>query len=102
MADRGHKLFKSWVEKFGRGDSWSRGRGMAGDPKECLEHAERCSELSRSLPDKRVRQTFAELAEFWLRLAAEFEDTQAFLDRLREISEVKTRGSTTRKSHSAS
>src|SRR5262245_33374146 len=88
MADRGHKLFISWVEKFGRGASWSRGRGMAGDPKECREHAERCSELSRSLPDKGVRQTFAELAEFWLRLAAEFEDTQAFLDRLREISEL--------------
>ena len=62
---------------------------MPGDPKDCRKHAERCRELAGSLPDKRAREIFAQLAESWLRLAVELEDAQAFLDTLTNLPETQ-------------
>jgi hypothetical protein len=52
------------------------------DPKDCKDHAQKCSRLAENLPEGRARQLFAEMATTWLRLAIEAEETKARLDQL--------------------
>lgn len=58
---------------------------MPGDPKECREHARRCAELARHAASPEARNHFASLQESWLRLAAELESGQSFLEFIDEI-----------------
>jgi hypothetical protein len=53
--------------------------GMSGRPEERRRHAMVCSRLAESLPDGRARQMFTALAEAWLELAIDLENSQAFL-----------------------
>jgi hypothetical protein len=51
---------------------------MSGRPEERRRHAMVCSRLAESLPDGRARQMFTALAEAWLELAVDLENSQAF------------------------
>jgi hypothetical protein len=53
---------------------------MPGDPKECRRHALTCVRLAQTSPSPQARDEFASLAHTWLRLAADLEQAQAFLD----------------------
>jgi hypothetical protein len=53
---------------------------MPGDPKECRQHALNCIELAKTAPSVQARETFANLANTWLRLAADLDASQALLD----------------------
>jgi hypothetical protein len=52
---------------------------MTGRPEECRRHAMVCSRLAETLPDGRSRQMFTDLAEAWLELAVDLENSQALL-----------------------
>jgi hypothetical protein len=53
---------------------------MPGDPKECRLHALKCAEIARTSPDSRTQEQFAQLAQTWLKLASDLEQSQAILD----------------------
>jgi hypothetical protein len=53
---------------------------MPGDPLECRQHARRCAELAEQARTPDMRQTFLQLSDTWIRLAAELESAQAFLN----------------------
>jgi hypothetical protein len=53
---------------------------MPGDPNECRQHARCCVELAEQARTPDMRQTFLHLSETWIRLAAELESAQAFLN----------------------
>ena len=59
---------------------------MPGDPNKCREHARRCAEIARHTASREVRDHSSSLEESWLRLAAEVEAGQMFLDLIGEIS----------------
>ena len=52
---------------------------MPGDPKECREYARNCQRLAATAPTDEVRESFASMAQTWLRLANELEATHALL-----------------------
>jgi hypothetical protein len=56
---------------------------MPGDPQECRQRALNCMLLAKEASDAQAKQMFLDLAQSWSRLAAELEDTQAFLNTLR-------------------
>jgi hypothetical protein len=58
---------------------------MPGDPQACREFAERCLALSERAWRSDVRETFAEMAQLWKRLAAEHESDQALFNTLSEL-----------------
>ena len=62
---------------------------MPGDPLECRQHARRCAELAEQARTPDMRQTFLHLSETWIRLAAELESAQTFLNAMNGI-EIKT------------
>jgi hypothetical protein len=53
---------------------------MLGDPKECRQHALTCVRLAQTSEYPQARDTFANLAKTWLKLAADLERSQALID----------------------
>jgi hypothetical protein len=52
---------------------------MPGDPSECREHAKTCLRLAAEAHNPQAKQTFKNLAETWLRVAADLEAAKALL-----------------------
>lgn len=52
------------------------------DPKNCRNHALKCSRLAESLPEGSARQLFAEMAATWTRKAIEAEKFTPILDQV--------------------
>jgi hypothetical protein len=53
---------------------------MPGNPKECREHAKRCLQLAQEATNRALRASLEEIAQQWLRLAADFEATKPLLE----------------------
>ena len=53
---------------------------MPGDPKECRQHALTCVRLAQTSAYPQAREQFANLAQTWLRLAADLEKTLSLID----------------------
>jgi hypothetical protein len=53
---------------------------MPGDPKECRQHALRCTELAEQAQSPERAKLFRNLAKQWLKLAIELERAYAFRD----------------------
>ena len=58
---------------------------MHGDPRACREHARRCAELAALVATPEERGHFLSLERTWIRLAAELENVEAFLNTMDEI-----------------
>lgn len=58
---------------------------MPGDPTTCREHARRCAELAALVATSEEREHFLSLERTWIRLAAELESAEAFLNTMDEI-----------------
>ena len=58
---------------------------MPGDPTTCREHARRCAELAALVATPEEREHFRSLERTWIRLAAELESVEAFLNTMDEI-----------------
>jgi hypothetical protein len=52
------------------------------NPKNCRNHALKCSRLAESLPEGSARQLFAEMAATWTRKAIEAEKFTSVLDQV--------------------
>jgi hypothetical protein len=63
---------------------------MAGDPTTCREHARRCAELATLVATPEEREHFLSLERTWIRLAAELESAEAFLNAVDEIDPNQT------------
>ena len=50
---------------------------MPGNPKECHQHALRCTQLAERATDSQLKAVLKSLAERWLRMAAELERAEA-------------------------
>jgi len=55
---------------------------MPGDPKECREHAKRCLKIAQEATNQALRASLEEIAQQWLRLAADLEATKPLLEAL--------------------
>jgi hypothetical protein len=55
---------------------------MPGDPKECRQHALRCTELAENATDSQLKAVLKRLAEQWLKMAVELERAHALRDEL--------------------
>jgi hypothetical protein len=53
---------------------------MPRDSKECRLHALACARLAQTSVTPQAREQFANLAHTWLKIAADFEQAQAFLE----------------------
>jgi hypothetical protein len=53
---------------------------MPGDPNECREHAKRCLKIAQETTNPALRASLEEIAEKWLRLAADLEATKPLLE----------------------
>jgi hypothetical protein len=53
---------------------------MPGDPKECREHAKRCLKIAQEATNPALRSSLEEIAQQWLRLAADLEATKPLLE----------------------
>jgi hypothetical protein len=53
---------------------------MPGDPKECRQHALRCTELAKKADSPERARVFRSLAQQWLKLAIELEHAHALRD----------------------
>jgi hypothetical protein len=62
---------------------------MSGDPKECRQHAERCSELARLASTPEARDTFLSLQMTWIRLAMELDQARALIKATQEVEEAQ-------------
>lgn len=58
---------------------------MPGDPKECRQRALSCMLLAKDATTEDAKRTFFTLAQSWTRLAAELDDSEAFLKTLTEV-----------------
>jgi hypothetical protein len=58
---------------------------MPGDPTTCREDARRCAELAALVATPEEREHFRSLERTWIRLAAELESAEAFLNTMDEI-----------------
>ena len=58
---------------------------MPGDPKECRENAVCCREMAACADSAVERETFANLADTWERLAIELETAQSFVQAMDAI-----------------
>ena len=58
---------------------------MHSDPRACREHARRCAELAALVATPEEREHFLSLERTWIRLAAELENVEAFLNTMDEI-----------------
>jgi hypothetical protein len=52
---------------------------MPGDPKECREHAKRCLKIAQEATNPALRASLEDIAQQWLRLAADLEATKPLL-----------------------
>ena len=57
---------------------------MSGDPKRCRERALKCRYLANEANTPQSKQMFLDLSQTWFRLAAELDDTNTFLNALRQ------------------
>ena len=55
---------------------------MRGDPNQCCEQAAECMRLANEGTTQQSRDDFIELANVWLKLAAQLESDRALLDML--------------------
>jgi hypothetical protein len=62
---------------------------MPGNPQECRQHATNCRRLAEAASNEAARQTFANLAETWERLASELESAQRFLQTMDDIAHAE-------------
>ena len=53
---------------------------MRGDPKECREHAKRCLKIAQEATNPALRASLEDIAQQWLRLAADLEATKPVLE----------------------
>jgi hypothetical protein len=53
---------------------------MPGDPKECREHAKRCLKIAQEATNPALRASLEDIAQQWLRLAADLEATKPLLE----------------------
>jgi hypothetical protein len=53
---------------------------MPGDPKECREHAKRCLKIAQEATNRTLKASLEEIAQQWLRLAADLEATKPLLE----------------------
>jgi len=53
---------------------------MPGDPKECRQHALRCTELAEGATASQLKAVLKHLAQRWLTLAVELQRAQALRD----------------------
>ena len=58
---------------------------MPGDPRACREHARRCAELAALVATPEEREHFLSLERTWIKLAAELESAEAFLNTMDDI-----------------
>jgi hypothetical protein len=54
---------------------------VPGDPKECREHAKTCLRMASETNSPQAKETFENLAQTWLRLAADLEAAKALIDK---------------------
>ena len=64
---------------------------MSGDPSQCREQAAECVRLANEGATQQSRDEFIELAQFWLKLAAQLESDKALLDMLGNAQKTRTR-----------
>ena len=64
---------------------------MSGDPKQCREQAAECVRLANEGTTQQSRNDFIELANVWLKLAAQLESDGAVLDVLDNALKVTKR-----------
>ena len=57
---------------------------MPGHPKECREHAKRCAD-AKAATTPEARDQFLSLQMSWIRLAADLDNANAFIDTLDEM-----------------
>jgi hypothetical protein len=55
------------------------------DPKECRDNAARCIEMANEALDARMQAVLFEMANMWLKLAADLERSSAVRARYREV-----------------
>ena len=55
---------------------------MSGDPSQCREQAAECVRLANEGATQQSRDEFIELAQVWLKVAAQLESDRALLDML--------------------
>ena len=53
------------------------------NPKDCRDHAFKCSRLAETFADGPTRQLFLDMAQTWLKRATDLEKTEERLDTLR-------------------
>ena len=53
---------------------------MPGDPKAYREHAKRCLQIAQEATNPALKVSLEEIAQQWLRLAADFEATKPLLE----------------------
>ena len=58
---------------------------VSDDPRACREQAQRCADLASRAATPEDAEHFASLAKSWIRLAAEIDGAQAFLNVLDQI-----------------
>jgi hypothetical protein len=58
---------------------------VPGDPQQCRRHARNCIELAEHATSSEGRATLKNLADHWIKLAAELESAQTFLDAMKAI-----------------
>jgi hypothetical protein len=68
-----------WNQFFLRGYV-TQERPMPGDPKECREHAKRCLKIAQEITNPALKDSLEEIAQQWLRLAADLEATKPLLE----------------------
>ena len=53
---------------------------VSGDPKKCREHALHCAEMAKRARNPEHKKTLTNLAQTWINLAMELEQSHALLD----------------------
>jgi hypothetical protein len=53
---------------------------MPGDPKDYREHAKRCLQIAQETTNPALKASLEQIAQQWLRLAADFEATKPLLE----------------------
>jgi hypothetical protein len=64
---------------------------MSGDPSQCREQAAECVRLANEGATQQSRDEFIELAQVWLKLAAQLESDKALRDMLGNAQKARTR-----------
>jgi hypothetical protein len=64
---------------------------MSGDPSQCREQAAECVRLANEGATQQSRDEFIELAQVWLKVAAQLESDKALLEMLGNAQKARTR-----------